>query len=792
MPTTPPAPGLEASESAVETVRHAATELASARGEAAGSLHLLAALLRAGDVASELLRERRVKVEDVLASTREGAPDEDSLDALCERARGLARSQRTKTATDVHLLMALLNARRCAAHRALVQAKVDLPRLRAVCVNAGLGLVARRDGPVNVNSLTRPKYAGPVSVPLIQPRAKPRASEPSPPLRLPAHGNATERPKVALDPRKHKLLRSIGKNLTELALADELEPVIARPTEMERVLDVLAKQRGNAACLVGPSGVGKTSIVHALARELGRDAAFGRSARIVVEIPVSSLLKGAAVRGALATRLAQLAEEVATSRGNVIVFFDDIHQLFAADSGDEAAMELKRSLSSGTFSCIAATTPERHAHWLASSDASERCFSRIDIGEPSLEESGEILTLASRKLEARHQVSYSAEVLAACITWCKRYLTGAALPEKAISLLDLTGARCSRRGEGAVSALRLAEAVSELAKLPVERLLETDGERLLGLERAVAERVVGHETQIHEIARIVRRNAAGLSGKRPIGTFLLLGPTGVGKTETAKAVADVLFGSERALTRIDLSEYSEGHSVARLIGAPPGYVGFEAGGQLTEAVRQRPYQVILLDEVEKAHPDVHAAFLPLFDEGRLTDGQGRTVDFTNTVIFLTSNLGAREAVPSNEGRLGFARRETIAFDAEERVRAAAKKAFSPEFFNRLDETLVFAALRLDEVEAIARRLLQQLADRVFDQRQIELCIETSVVQMLVERGGFDATLGARPMRRAIARWVEAPLAEALLRGDFVEGSRVRMAVDGGMLAMRVEAASAAE
>jgi ATP-dependent Clp protease ATP-binding subunit ClpC len=340
-----------------------------------------------------------------------------------------------------------------------------------------------------------------------------------------------------------------------------------------------------------------------------------------------------------------------------------------------------------------------------------------------------------------------------------------------------------------VDAAQIAEVVSELASVPVQRLLETDGEHLLRLEHTLGQRVVGHTESIAKIARIIRRNAAGLGSSRPIGTFLLLGPSGVGKTETAKALAAALFGTEQAMTRVDLSEYSEAHAVARLIGAPPGYVGHEAGGQLTEAVRRRPYQVLLLDEIEKAHIDVLQAMLPLLDEGRLTDGRGRTVDFTNVLVILTSNLGAREAVSATR-TLGFGERSEKIDAASERVLDVARKALPPEFWNRLDETLVFDALSRPLVQEIARRLLQQLADRIFDQREVELQIEPSVVEMLLEEGGFDATLGARPMRRAIARLVEGPLAERLLAGDLRPGMQVILDVSDGKLTLAVTPALA--
>ena len=339
----------------------------------------------------------------------------------------------------------------------------------------------------------------------------------------------------------------------------------------------------------------------------------------------------------------------------------------------------------------------------------------------------------------------------------------------------------------------VAGVVAELSDVPRERLLETDGERMLALEQLLAERVVGHGEALGRVARVLRRNAAGMRGRRPIGSFLLLGPTGVGKTETAKAIAEALFHSADAMTRLDLSEFAEAHARARLGGAPPGYVGHEAGGQLTEAVRKRPYQVVLLDEIEKAHRDVLLTFLQVLDEGRLTDGRGRRVDFTNTVIVLTSNLGASEAGAASRDRpMGFGR---AAGPTKERladvVIGAARSALAPELYNRIDEVLCFAPLTRDEVAEIARRMLADLGRSLGD-RGIRLDVTPGAVEALLDAGGFDASLGARPMRRTIGRLVEAPLAEMILRGDLGEGAVALLDVEEGKIVVDAIHARAAE
>ena len=420
----------------------------------------------------------------------------------------------------------------------------------------------------------------------------------------------------------------LGKNLTLAAARGELDPVVGRDDEIEQALDVLAKREGNNPCLVGVAGVGKTSVVRGLAQRIADGARRGvaRRPRSSIEIPIGELVAGTGVRGALAERLGAIRSEVLAASGRVVLFFDEIHQLFAGDAAEEIASEL--SSRSRAASCRASARPRsKSTRRRSSSDAAlARRFTLVEVEEPSREDAFLMLEALSPQLEQHHGVALREEALALGVAWSRP------LPARARAArqggLDPRSRRArarARRGEHRRSAAEaVAEVVAELADMPVERLLETDGERMLRLEELLAERVVGHGAQIARIARILRRNAAGLGSRRPIGTFLLLGPTGVGKTETAKAIAEALFHCESAMTRLDLSEYGEAHAVARLIGAPPGYVGHEAGGQLTEAVRRRPYQVILLDEIEKAHRDVLDAFLGVFDEGRLTDGRGRT------------------------------------------------------------------------------------------------------------------------------------------------------------------------
>jgi ATP-dependent Clp protease ATP-binding subunit ClpC len=822
-------------ESELALVKRIADELAQKQKERVSSAHLLAAIASRPSPACDLLRERKLGVEELLRGAR-GLDEEleDPIKGSLQRAREIAGRMGDGDAAAVHLLVALVSEQRSSARRTLEGLNIDISRLRTQAVQVGLGLVGRRR-PAPELPKEAPLPAAPrrvstaVKVPLYPPPRKlqsadgavlagPSAPEPRgagvvvPVMALPTGAQrvtltravpppALEKPiqkepepweRFELDPQKFPTLTSLGRNLTLAAARGELDPVVGRDAVIEQALDVLAKREGNNPCLVGIAGVGKTSIVRGLAQRIASaEDVQSLDDRVIVQIPVSELVAGTGVRGALASRVGALRKEVLAAKGRVVLFFDEIHQLFVGEAAEEIASELKLAFSRGELPCIGATTPEDFQKALAADAGLARRFSLVEVEQPSREDAYLIVDALKPRLEAHHQVRYQTEALALGVGWSVRYLPGRALPDKAVSILDLAGARTRRRGRPEVTAESVAEVVAELADMPVDRLLEADGDRMLRLEEILAERVVGHGEQIRRIARILRRNAAGLGSRRPIGTFLLLGPTGVGKTESAKAIAEVLFHCDTAMTRVDLSEFSEPHSIARLIGAPPGYVGHEAGGQLTEAVRRRPYQVILLDELEKAHPDVLTSFLAVFDEGRLTDGRGRTVDFTNTVILMTSNLGAEESGSSPRRRVGFGNDAQDRADLEQRVVAAARSSLAPELYNRIDEVLVFAPLARDEVREIARRLLEGVSRALSAQRGLRLDFGPEVVEFLLDHGGFDPTLGARPMKRTIARLVEAPLAEKILRGELTPKSVLLLSVEGETLECDVLDASTA-
>jgi ATP-dependent Clp protease ATP-binding subunit ClpC len=830
------------SEPELRELRKLAEELARRLGERASTAHLLAALVAQPSTTAELLRERRLTSDDVLRTARGLAGDElvEPIASALARAKEIGVRMGTNVAAPPHLLLALLGEPRAVARRCLEALGVDVSRLRAQTMQVGLGLVGRRrstghqaltgllslapekagmepDAPAPRKStavkvpLFPPlppgkKLQGPAeAVPLMQvpepktePKAEPkltitRVSRHTPPPPAPPPAPSARELRFELDPQRFPVLCELGKNLTLAAVRGELDPVVGRDDVIEQTLDVLAKREGNNPCLVGVSGVGKTSVVRGLAQRIaeGRDVQ-ALDDRVVIQIPIGELIAGTAVRGALAGRIAQIRKEVLAARGRVVLFFDEIHQLFVGEAAEEIASELKLSLSRGELPCIGATTLEEFQKAIGHDAALARRFGLVEVEEPTREEAFLILDALRPRLEQHHRVSYEKEALALGVAWSIRYLPGRALPDKAISILDLAGARTRRRGKAQVGTEAVAEVVAELSDMPVERLLESDGDRMLRLEEILSERVVGHGSQIARIARILRRNAAGLGSRRPIGSFLLLGPTGVGKTETAKAIAEVLFHCDSAMTRLDLSEFSEPHAVARLIGAPPGYVGHEAGGQLTEAVRRRPYQVILLDELEKAHPDVLTTFLGVFDEGRLTDGRGRLVDFSNTVILMTSNLGSEVIGQASKRRVGFGGGEPApADDVSAKIVMAARAALAPELYNRIDEVLVFAPLVRDDVREIARRLLDGVKLALQAQRGVALEYGPELIEFLMDAGGFEPSLGARPMKRTIARLLEAPLAERILRGQLPRGAVLLASVEQGELEIDVLDASAA-
>jgi ATP-dependent Clp protease ATP-binding subunit ClpC len=621
-----------------------------------------------------------------------------------------------------------------------------------------------------------------------------RAMPPAPPSPVarpatPPPAQAKGQP-LTLDAKAFPMLTSLGRNLSQAAREGKLDPVVGRAREVEEVIDILGKRRTNNPCLLGEPGVGKTAVVEGVAqRLLGLRGTLAE--KVLVELDMATLVAGTQLRGSFSEKLNALKDEVRRAEGRVVVFIDEIHTLVGAGStGDgpqDAANELKTAMARGEFPCIGATTHDEYRKFIAADPALERRFTPVVVNEPSVPETVQILQGIIGRYEEHHALRYLPEALEAAASLASRYVTDRFMPDKAISVVDLAGSRCHREGKHRVDAADVARVVAKLAGVPEERLLMNDSARLLRLEDDLSQRVIGHSDALGRIARVIRRNYAGFASRRPMGSFLFLGPTGVGKTEMARALAEVLFGNRDALVRLDMSEMSESHGVSRLIGSPAGYVGFGEGGQLTEPVRRRPSSVVVLDEIEKAHREVQMLLLQVLEEGRLTDGKGRHIDFSNTVIVMTTNLGA-EAFSRTGRAVGFGAADSAQANALDMASDTARRALPPELWNRIDERLPFRPLAEQEVAKIATLILAESSKRLATERGIVYTAGTDVVGHLLKSGGFDPMLGARPMRQVVQRLVEGPLAERILSGEFGAGDRVRVAVQAGQLQFARDAA----
>ena len=641
-------------------------------------------------------------------------------------------------------------------------------------------------------------------------------------------------------------LDKCGRDLTAMAKNGELDPVIGRDKEIERVVQILSRRTKNNPVLIGEPGVGKTAIAEGLAERIAEGSVPVTIAdKRVVSLDLSVLVAGTKYRGEFEERLQKVLTEIKEAK-DVIVFIDELHTLIGAGATEgsmDAANILKPALSRGELQCVGATTLDEYRKHIEKDAALERRFQPVTVDEPSAEDTVAILHGLKEGYESHHNVTITEEAIDAAVKLSVRYITDRFLPDKAIDLIDEASSKVrigsfatppdlkemednlEQLRQGKIDAVNnqeyeqaarfrdrynelkqtiedkkaqwkkqqtdtrltvtkedIADVVSLWTKIPVSRLQMEEKERLLHLEEKLHNRLIGQNEAVSAVAGAIRRAGAGLkSNKRPIGSFIFLGPTGVGKTELAKALAESVFGSEEAMTRIDMSEYMERHTVSRLVGAPPGYVGYDEGGQLTEAVRRNPYCVVLLDEIEKAHPEVFNILLQVLDDGRLTDSMGRTVDFRNTIIIMTSNVGAENVYAENRS-MGFLTEDKKADDYDTvkgKYMADLKKTFRPEFINRVDEIIVFHGLEQDDIVAIADLLLKELKGRLSEQ-QIQLEVTDDAKKYLAEKG-FDKVYGARPLRRTILSEVEDPLAEKLLDGTFAEGDRIKVDLAGGEL-----------
>ncbi|MEA5512081.1 ATP-dependent Clp protease ATP-binding subunit [Crocosphaera sp. UHCC 0190] len=763
-------------DKAIKTIMLAQEEAHRAGQNLVGTEHILLGLIGSGNsVASRVLQEFGLKLTQTRQTIQtlrgtgvgfasETIPFTPTVKQILEKAWQIARKDHHYV-TPEHILLVLLSDPNTVGVKVLIYEGIDITALRTTLIK-----------------------------------------------------NLGEQQPVAATPRKNPspfdnfsgskpTLEQFGTNLSQKAREGKLDPVVGRTKEIERVTQILGRRTKSNPVLVGEPGVGKTAIAEGLAqRIIEGDIPEILQDKEVIALDMGLLVAGTRFRGEFEERLKSIVNQVKEA-GNIILVIDELHTLVGAGNmggAMDASNLLKPALARGELQCLGATTLDEYRQYIEKDAALERRFQPVMVGEPSVEETIEILQGLKKEYEAHHHVKFSHKALEAAAYLGDRYISDRFLPDKAIDLMDEAGSRIHLRhslqnkvqssveGEQETPMINpdslvpvvdeedIAQIVASWTGIPVNKLSETDSESLMYLEDNLHQRIVGQDEGVKAVSRAIRRARIGLKNpKRPIASFIFAGPTGVGKTELTKALAQFLFGTNDALIRLDMSEYMEPHTVSKLIGSAPGFIGYEEGGQLTEAVRRKPYSVVLFDEIEKAHPDVFNLLLQLLEDGRLTDSKGRKVDFRNTLIIMTSNVGSK-MIEKGGYNLGF---ETESNDDNlhyKRIREAVneelKQYFRPEFLNRLDEIIVFRQLTKSEVTQIADILLAKVAQQLQEQRQISLQVTEGFKQLIVNEG-YDPSYGARPLRRAIMRRLEDSLAESILGGQVKDGDQIIVDVD---------------
>ena len=740
-------------ETAIEQARLAACGLGHSY---IGTEHLLLGIVREGTgLGARVLRERGLGEETLKAAVIklagegvQGNPEQGltlAAKKAIERAAADAAAMGHGYVGTEHILLGILRQPECSGARALIASGAELNDIYTDIMQVFGAAAARPRAP--------------------QPRGGVRHAE-------------------------TRVLDMYGRDLTELASAGEIDPVVGRSREIERAVEILSRRTKNNPVLIGEPGVGKTAVAEGLALCVASgQAPEGIINKRIVSLDLPALLAGTKYRGDFEERVKAVLKDVKRA-GDVILFIDEMHTIIGAGNAEgaiDAANILKPALGRGEVQIIGATTPEEYRRHIEKDAALERRFQPVNVAEPTKEAARLMLSGVAPKLEQHHGVKISGEALDAAVELSVRYINDRFLPDKAIDLVDEAAAKLRVSGAGAlVGKSDIEDVVSAWTGVPVRGMDEDETRRLRELESILRSRVVGQDEAVSAAARTIRRGRVGLRDpERPVGSFLFLGPTGVGKTELCRAIAQAVYGSEKALIRLDMSEYMEKQAVSRLIGSPPGYVGYDDGGQLTEKVRRKPWSVVLFDEIEKAHEDVWGILLQILEDGRLTDSQGRTASFKNSVIVMTSNIGARYMTDGAK-KLGFEYRgdgDPAEADIRERVMAELRQTFRPEFLNRIDETIIFRRLREEDVRKIASRMLSLAGER-FKALGCGLEVTEKAREELARRG-FDEKFGARPLRRVIQTQVEDPAAELILQRAPVQGEIFRADVlDGKIILTR--------
>ena len=575
------------------------------------------------------------------------------------------------------------------------------------------------------------------------------------------------------------VIEDFGFDLTKAAAEGKLDPVVGRETEIARVIEILGRRKKNNPMLIGEPGVGKSAIVEGIAlRIAGGSISPALAKKRLISLDIALVVAGTKYRGDFEKRLKSIIKE-ASSNPDIILFIDEFHTIVGAGGAQgslDAANILKPALARGELQCIGATTMDEFAKIVEKDGALDRRFQKIVVEPTDIQQSITILENLKPNYEAFHKVAYSDEAIEACVRLTDRYITDKSLPDKAIDALDEAGSMIrlnltkDKRTGNIVDAEDIATVVSKMTGIPVNKVAESEGNRIMKMKGRLQSRIIGQDDAIEKVVRAIQRNRAGLKDpNRPIGTFLFFGPTGVGKTQLAKCLAEYLFDSQENMVRIDMSEYMEKFTVSRLVGAPPGYVGYEEGGQLSERVRRKPYCVVLLDEIEKAHPDIFNILLQVLDEGRLTDSNGRVVSFRNTIVIMTSNVGSRELDEYGSG-VGFATSgKSVSKNRQSVLEKAIRKSFPPEFINRVDERIFFNALTKEDIEKIIDIELKDLRSRA-EEAGYKLVVTPSAKRFIAD-AGFDPAFGARPLKRAVMKYVEDPVSEFIISDRILQGRR---------------------